>query len=172
MSLVAAKYARRIWPQRYDRGRAHTAASPPKHTLRYAAEPRGHAPACAHGCRRACALRRNCGRTPVLGVLAHWPGLTRPRLAGFQVSTEGEAAARLSSALREDHPEIPWLRVIGMRNVLVHGYFAIDPEEVWVTVDRRVPALRRQIEAILQGHPSGETPSVSERHRAYQLIPQ
>ncbi len=35
-----------------------------------------------------------------------------------------------------------------MRNVLVHGYFAIDLEEVWATVERRVPALRRQIEAI------------------------
>ena len=47
----------------------------------------------------------------------------------YHLTIIGEAAARLSSALREDHPEVPWLRVIGMRNVLVHGYFAIDPEE-------------------------------------------
>jgi len=65
----------------------------------------------------------------------------------------GEAAARLSSALREHHPEIPWVRVIGMRDVLVHGYFSIDLEEVSVTVERRVPALQRQIEAILRAEP-------------------
>jgi hypothetical protein len=35
----------------------------------------------------------------VLGALAHWPGLTRPRLAGFQVSTEGQVAKALHVAL-------------------------------------------------------------------------
>jgi uncharacterized protein with HEPN domain len=58
-----------------------------------------------------------------------------------------------------------------MRNVLVHGYFAMDLEEVWVTVERRVPTLRRQIETILRGETSGRPPSVSERRRAYQLTP-
>jgi hypothetical protein len=37
----------------------------------------------------ACTLTWDRSRTLVLGALAHWPGLTRPRLAGFQVSTEG-----------------------------------------------------------------------------------
>ena len=38
----------------------------------------------------ACTLTSQWSRTLVLGALAHWPVLTRPRLAGFQVSTEGE----------------------------------------------------------------------------------
>lgn len=68
-----------------------------------------------------------------------------------------------------DHPEGPWPRVIGMRNVLVPGYFAIHLQAVWVTVARRVPALRRQIEAILREETSGGPPAVSGRLRAYQL---
>jgi len=89
----------------------------------------------------------------------------------YHLTLVGEAAARLSLALRDHHPGVPWPRVIGMRNVLVHGYFAIDLEEVWVTVERRVPTLRRQIETILRGETSGRPPSVSERRRAYQLTP-
>lgn len=58
-----------------------------------------------------------------------------------------------------------------MRNVLVHGYFAIDLEEVWVTVDRRLPTLRRQIEGILREDTSDGPPSVAERVCGYQLAP-
>ena len=56
-----------------------------------------------------------------------------------------------------------------LEDILVHGYFATDLKEVWVTVERRVPTLRRQIETILRGETSGRPPSVSERRRAYQL---
>jgi len=113
-----------------------------------------------------------------IGSIARYSERGRPAFDGdelvqswmiYHLTLIGEAAARLSSALRDHHPEVPWPRVIGMRNVLVHGYFAIDLEEVWVTVERRVPALRRQIEAILRGEPSGGPPSVSERRRTYQL---
>jgi len=112
-----------------------------------------------------------------IGSIARYSERGRPAFDGdelvqswmiYHLTLIGEAAARLSSALRDHHPEVPWPRVIGMRNVLVHGYFAIDLEEVWVT-ERRVPALRRQIEAILRGEPSGGPPSVSERRRTYQL---
>ena len=48
-----------------------------------------------------------------------------------------------------------------MRNILVHGYFAIDLEEVWVTVEQRVPVLQNQIETILRGDTGPRT--VAER---------
>jgi uncharacterized protein with HEPN domain len=80
----------------------------------------------------------------------------------------GEAAARLSPALRQDHPEVPWSGIIGMRNVLVHGYFSVDLEEAWGTVEWRLPTLRDQVESILRG--LGETGSgVSEDLRPYTL---
>ena len=61
----------------------------------------------------------------------------------------GEAARHLSRDLRNRHSEIPWRLVVGMRHNLVHGYFDIDPDVVWVAVDERIPVLKRQIEAAL-----------------------
>lgn len=87
----------------------------------------------------------------------------------YHLTLIGEAAARLSPGLRDRHPEIPWLRVIGMRNILIHGYFAIDLEEVWVTVERRVPILRTQIEMILREDTSTGSGIVSGRRAAYRL---
>lgn len=62
----------------------------------------------------------------------------------------GEAARSLSSSIRERHPEVPWALVVGMRNILVHDYFGIDLEEVWAVVERDLPVLRGQIEAIAE----------------------
>lgn len=47
-------------------------------------------------------------------------------------------------------PEIPWPNLIGMRNVLVHGYFEIDTEIVWDTATRDVPALKSAVERLLR----------------------
>jgi uncharacterized protein with HEPN domain len=46
--------------------------------------------------------------------------------------------------------EIPWTKIIGMRNVLVHGYFEIDTDVVWHTVQRDIPALKSAVERFLQ----------------------
>ncbi len=51
----------------------------------------------------------------------------------------GEAANRLPSAFTNDFPEIPWSRIIDMRNRLVHHYEATDPQQVWVALQRSVP---------------------------------
>src|ERR1039457_7577925 len=53
----------------------------------------------------------------------------------------GEAAARLPDETRAAHPEIPWSNMIGMRNRLVHGYFDVDLDVVWNTVNRSLPPL-------------------------------
>jgi len=65
----------------------------------------------------------------------------------------GEAASRVSNGFRESHPELPWREMIGMRNVLVHGYFAVDLEAVWGVIERDLPALWSGLERIL-GTPS------------------
>ena len=53
----------------------------------------------------------------------------------------GEAAARLSDATRDAHPEIPWFNIIGMRNRLIHGYFDVDLDIVWRTVEGQLSPL-------------------------------
>jgi uncharacterized protein with HEPN domain len=63
----------------------------------------------------------------------------------------GEAAARLPPDLRSASPGVPWKQVIGLRNVLVHAYFRVDPDEIWAVVDRDIPALKGEIMALLSG---------------------
>lgn len=62
----------------------------------------------------------------------------------------GEAARALESDLRETLPEIPWIQIIGMRNVLVHQYFEIDTEIVWSVVEKDLPSLKKQVQVLLQ----------------------
>jgi uncharacterized protein with HEPN domain len=61
----------------------------------------------------------------------------------------GEAAARLSDEFQERHPDIPWFKIIGMRNILVHDYFGIDIEAVWSVVENDLPVLYDQIRRLL-----------------------
>lgn len=61
----------------------------------------------------------------------------------------GEAASRVSQELHKEHPEVAWGGMIGMRHVLVHGYFETDTELVKKVVERDLPVLRTQLENIL-----------------------
>lgn len=62
----------------------------------------------------------------------------------------GKAARGLPEDVRALAPEIEWPKIIGMRSVLVHGYFDIDPEVVWEAANRDVPALKPRIEDLLK----------------------
>lgn len=62
----------------------------------------------------------------------------------------GEASRSLSARTRDEHPEIPWSGIIGMRNILAHNYFEIDLDIVWNAVNQDLPSLKHGIEAILQ----------------------
>ncbi len=53
----------------------------------------------------------------------------------------GEAAARISQETRENHPDIPWPKIIAMRNHLVHAYFEINLNRVWEVVQNDIPDL-------------------------------
>lgn len=57
----------------------------------------------------------------------------------------GEAASQVPVPFRERHPEIPWRQIVGLRNVVVHRYFAVDPETVWAIVDGQLPSLLPQL---------------------------
>lgn len=57
----------------------------------------------------------------------------------------GEAAANLSDEFKAGHPTVPWREIIGMRTILAHGYFDIDPDIVWQAVSVDVPELLRTI---------------------------
>ncbi len=61
----------------------------------------------------------------------------------------GEAANCITKELRQRHSEVEWAVIIGMRHVLVHDYYNIDPKTAWKTATKDLPALRPQIAAIL-----------------------
>jgi uncharacterized protein with HEPN domain len=48
----------------------------------------------------------------------------------------GEAASKVSEEFRAISPGVPWKAIVGMRNRLIHGYFDIDTEIVWKTVNQ------------------------------------
>jgi len=61
----------------------------------------------------------------------------------------GEAASKLSVEFRQAHPEVSWGGMIGMRQVLVHGYFETNSTIVWKVVQNDLPILKEQLTAML-----------------------
>jgi uncharacterized protein with HEPN domain len=62
----------------------------------------------------------------------------------------GEAARHVPDEVRDMAPDIPWNKIIGMRNILVHGYFTIDLDIVWDAVQQDVPLLKPAVVALLK----------------------
>lgn len=65
------------------------------------------------------------------------------------VEIVGEAAYMLSLEFKEEHPATPWDQIEKMRHVLVHGYYQISPEVLWLTINDDLPPLQAQILAYL-----------------------
>ncbi len=61
----------------------------------------------------------------------------------------GEAASRLPKEFTNRFPEIPWVDIIGFRNIAVHEYFAIRWDIAWIAATEEVPVLKEQVEKIL-----------------------
>ena len=87
------------------------------------------------------ALRFMTGRTR--------PDLDRDRMLCFAVVRAieiiGEAASKITPETRAAYDDLPWPAIIGMRNRLVHAYFDIDNDILWVAVTQEVPALLERL---------------------------
>ena len=60
----------------------------------------------------------------------------------------GEAITKLPEEFHTKFPDVPWKKVIGMRNILIHEYFGIDIELTWEVVIRDIPELKIEINKI------------------------
>ncbi|GAB4374833.1 MAG: DUF86 domain-containing protein [Elainellaceae cyanobacterium] len=67
----------------------------------------------------------------------------------YQITIIGEATKRLSPEIRQQHPEIPWRDIAGMRDVIVHEYDQIDLDVVWDVIQNRLPELLTLLQPLL-----------------------
>ncbi|PZU88892.1 MAG: hypothetical protein DI528_04170 [Shinella sp.] len=85
--------------------------------------------------------------------------LVLQRALGMNLLMIGEVANRLVDDHGDfvaDHPEIPWMKIRGMRNGIAHNYFRIDLDTVWNTSALAIPELLTQLRALRSTHPQGE----------------
>jgi uncharacterized protein with HEPN domain len=95
-------------------------------------------------------------------VMAYTKGLT---LATWQadamrvdaslrkLSLIGEAATRVPDSIRAQAPDIPWRKIVGLRNRLMHAYPATDDSAIWSIVERDLPALLTSLKDLLKTLP-------------------
>ena len=62
-----------------------------------------------------------------------------------QLEIIGEAANGLSDGFIMNHPDIPWARIIGLRNLIVHEYFGVDDQTIWSIVTINIPQLKQYL---------------------------
>jgi uncharacterized protein with HEPN domain len=73
------------------------------------------------------------GRTDFMST-SHWQDATIR-----QLEIIGEATKNLSSTLRSRYPHIPWRRIAGLRDVLIHNYMGVDLVTVWEITQKDMP---------------------------------
>lgn len=83
------------------------------------------------------------GEATLLGSQLHQDAVIR----NFQII--GEAAKRVPDAYRREHPEIPWRNMTAFRDVLTHDYATVDIGQVWLVIEKELPALKAALRAAL-----------------------
>ena len=61
----------------------------------------------------------------------------------------GEAAKNVPDAIRLKFPTIEWRKAAGLRDLLIHQYFAVDTDIIWDIIKNKLPLLRRQVMKVL-----------------------
>lgn len=61
----------------------------------------------------------------------------------------GEAVKRIPESMKEERPDIPWRRIAGLRDVLIHQYMRVDLEAVWAIVRDDLPEFKQAVAEIL-----------------------
>lgn len=68
----------------------------------------------------------------------------------------GEASKNIPEELRNQYKNIPWKRMAGMRDKLIHGYFGVDYESVWAAVKGPIPEIKQPLEKMIKEQSDAE----------------
>lgn len=66
-----------------------------------------------------------------------------------QLEIIGEATKKLSDDVRTKYPHIPWKRISGLRDILIHDYMGVDLSAVWEITQKNLPELKSDIQKII-----------------------
>lgn len=66
-----------------------------------------------------------------------------------QLEIIGEASNTISNELKLKFPEVNWVQIVSLRNVLVHEYFGIDSKLIWDIIKNDLPQLKKEIGKII-----------------------
>jgi uncharacterized protein with HEPN domain len=80
-----------------------------------------------------------------------------------QIMIMGEATQLLSDALREKYPKVPWRSIARMRDMLIHRYFSVNLEEVWLTAQNDLPDLKAHVAKMIEDIQAEDTEENDER---------
>lgn len=93
-------------------------------------------------------------REAIAKITRYCEGLTRDAFLADEKTCDavirnleivGEATRQMPQAVRDQHPEIPWHQMAGMRNRMVHDYAGVDLDIVWTVVTTSLPELAEQL---------------------------
>ena len=62
----------------------------------------------------------------------------------------GEAAKNIPSEIAQRSPLIPWKKIIGFRNIVIHAYFTVDLKNVWYIIKEQLPELKISIDIMMK----------------------
>ena len=94
--------------------------------------------------RRITAYRNGVGRERFLADIMIQDAVIR------NLEIIGEATKKISEEYREQHADIPWREMAGLRDVLIHNYGNVDLHIVWKTVASDIPQLAEAMAALLE----------------------
>jgi len=60
----------------------------------------------------------------------------------------GEAVSNIPLEIRMKFSEIPWTKIVGIRNIVIHRYFGVDTDSLWIIVKEQIPKFKEQISVI------------------------
>ena len=63
----------------------------------------------------------------------------------------GEAVSAIPLDIRRNYPDVPWTKIVGVRNIVIHRYFGVDTGTLWVIIKEQIPKLKEQVSHITKG---------------------